>query len=188
MARESVPPPSDRSAGEPNAGDVRSAFDGGRASERPAPSERPGRERNGVEGGIAEVLKRLVEAGARNITPDNLKQLARDLKLPKEALSFAFSQIEETKSGLYRAVAGELRNFLERSSIADEFARALTKLTFEVKMQVRFVPSDGDTKTASPKVSTQVRVKKSETETPGSGSPLTSPDVNEPASESGPSS
>jgi len=128
------------------------------------PASEPGaREPRGVERGLAEILKRVIEAGARNLTPDNIRQVARDLKLPREAISFAFSQLDETKNGLYRAVSSELRQFLESSNLADELARALTKLSFEVKMQVRFVPNDS---LARPQVSTQVRVRSSDTATP----------------------
>jgi hypothetical protein len=114
---------------------------------------------------LAEILKRVIESGARNLAPEGIRQAARDLKLPREAISFAFSQIDETKNGLYRVVAGELRQFLEKSNLGDELAKALTKLTFEVKMQVRFVPSD--TNTPRPSVSTQVRVKSAEGEAAG---------------------
>jgi hypothetical protein len=127
----------------------------GRESFPPASEANP-REPRGVEGGLAEILKRIIEAGARNLNPDGIRQVARDLKLPREAIHFAFSQLDETKNGLYRVVASELRQFLESSNLGDELARALTKLSFEVKMNVRFVPNDG---LKRPQVSTQVRVR-----------------------------
>jgi hypothetical protein len=108
---------------------------------------------------LAEILKRVIEAGARNLNSDGIRQVARDLKLPREAIHFAFSQLDETKNGLYRVVASELRQFLESSNLGDELARALTKLSFEVKMNVRFVPNDG---LKRPQVSTQVRVRGSQ--------------------------
>jgi hypothetical protein len=111
---------------------------------------------------LAEILKRVIEAGARNLNSDGFRQVARDLKLPREAIHFAFSQLDETKNGLYRVVASELRQFLESSNLGDELARALTKLSFEVKMQVRFVPNDG---LKRPQVNTQVRVRPAEEDT-----------------------
>jgi hypothetical protein len=111
---------------------------------------------------LAEILKRVIEAGARNLNPDGIRQAARDLKMPREAIHFAFSQLDETKNGLFRVVASELRQFLESSNLGDELARALTKLSFEVKMQVRFVPNDG---LKRPQVNTQVRVRPAEEET-----------------------
>lgn len=118
----------------------------------------------------------MIEAGARNLSPEGrIRQAARDLKLPREAISFAFSQLDETKSGLYKAVASELRQFLENSNLGDELARALTKLTFEVKMQVRFVPSENKPR---PKVATQVRVRASDDDAPA---PSEAPGASTPA-------
>lgn len=148
----------------------------------PPASDSGARERPGPEGGLAEILKRVIEAGARNLAPEGIRQAARDLKLPREAINFAFSQLDETKSGLYRVVAAELREFLESSNLADELARALTKLSFEIKMQVRFVPNDS---LARPKVSTQVRVRSREEDdevSGGSGERATPGDPLSPAS------
>jgi hypothetical protein len=127
---------------------------------------------------LAEILKRVIEAGARNLNPDGIRQVARDLKLPREAIHFAFSQLDETKNGLYRVVASELRQFLESSNLGDELARALTKLSFEVKMQVRFVPNDG---LKRPQVNTQVRVRARDDESvddaPASNKPGANPNA-----------
>lgn len=147
------------------------------------PASEGARERLGPDGGLAEILKRVIEAGARNLSPEGrIRQAARDLKLPREAISFAFSQLDETKSGLYKAVAGELRQFLENSNLGDELARALTKLTFEVKMQVRFVPSENKPR---PKVATQVRVRASEDDEPTASEPAEAPVPTEPAAGAG---
>ena len=39
------------------------------------------------------------------------------------------------------AVAGEVRSFLDSTDLATELQRALTALSFEVKMEIRFVPN-----------------------------------------------
>jgi len=39
-------------------------------------------------------------------------------------------------------VAREVRDFLESTDIADEFYRALTSLSFEIKTEIRFIPND----------------------------------------------
>ena len=83
--------------------------------------------------------------------------------LPKEALALLLAQLEETKSGLYRAVARELRDFLEKTNFSDELARALTKLTLELRTEVRFVANDDNpSDVTSPQVKTEVKVRRSE--------------------------
>jgi hypothetical protein len=89
-----------------------------------------------------------------------VRKVARDLKLPKEALAAVLSQLDETKSGLYRVVAREVREVLERTNFADELTRALTALSFEIRTSVRFVPNDAGDR-ATPEVRHKVSVKKS---------------------------
>jgi hypothetical protein len=74
--------------------------------------------------------------------PDELRNLVRELRLPKEVLSELFSQVDDTKTGLYRVVAKELRDVLEHTQIAEEIVKVLTKLSFEIKTEIRFVPND----------------------------------------------
>jgi hypothetical protein len=51
-------------------------------------------------------------------------------------------QLDETKAGVYRVVAKEVRDFLEHTNLADELAKMLTTLSFEIKTEVRFIPND----------------------------------------------
>lgn len=93
---------------------------------------------------IPEFLKRIVDAGVGKLAeqPENVRHFVQDLKLPKEVGGYLLTQIDETKNGLYRVVARELRDFLEHTNIADELTRVLTKLAFEVKMEIRFKPNE----------------------------------------------
>ena len=131
------------------------------ASESPPPSNRGDRdrERSPLEGVLPELLKRIIEAGVERLSPEHVRQVAREMKLPKEALAFALAQMDESKHGLYRVVAKELRDFLEHTNFAEELAKALTLLTFEIKMEVRFVPNEGKSGTR-PDVRTNVRMKR----------------------------
>jgi len=101
-----------------------------------------------LERAVPEIVKRAVEravdAGMDRLSegPENLRQFVGDLKLSKEALHYLYSQIDETKSGLYRVVAKEIRDVLEQTNLADEIAKVLTKLSFEIKTEIRFVPND----------------------------------------------
>jgi hypothetical protein len=109
-----------------------------------APSDSDPHDRPTPERLVPEILRRVIEAGTKNLGPDAIRQLVNDLKLPREALSHTLSQLDETKNGVYRAISKEVRELLDRTSLADELAKALSLLTLEVKMEVRFKPSTLD--------------------------------------------
>lgn len=100
---------------------------------------------------IPEVLKglleRAVERGVGRISdgPENLRHLIGELKLPKEVLHYLYTQLDDTKNGLYRAVAKEIRDVLEHTQFAEELTKVLTKLSFEIKTEIRFIPNDAST-------------------------------------------
>jgi hypothetical protein len=89
-------------------------------------------------------MERALEAGVERLTeaPENLRELVADLKLPKEASGYVYDQIDDTKKGIYKIVAKEIRDVLEHINFADELADVLTKLQFEVNTTIRFVPND----------------------------------------------
>ena len=99
--------------------------------------------RKRLEGVIPELIKRAVVAGVERASdaPESLKHFVGDLKLPKEIASYIFSQIDETKNGLFRVVAKEMRDFLEHTNIATEMQKMLTSLQFEVSTTIRFKPN-----------------------------------------------
>jgi hypothetical protein len=125
------------------------------------------REQTRLERLIPELVKRLLEAGYEKLAegPENVRHLVSELKLPKEALGLLFSQLDETKNGLYRAVAREVRDFLDHSNLAEELARALTALSFEIKTEVRFIPNDSRLR-ATPDVRTKVNVRRERSSQP----------------------
>jgi hypothetical protein len=90
------------------------------------------------------MIRRFVEAGYERLSegPESLRQFLGDLRLPKETLALILTQLEETKHGLYRAVAREVREFLERTNLTEELTQVLTQLSFEIRTEVRFVPND----------------------------------------------
>ena len=119
-------------------------------------------DRRPLERIVPEIVKRILEAGLEKISegPENVRKVVGDLKLPKEALGAILAQLDETKSGLYRVVAREVREVLERTNFADELVRALTAVSFEIRTSVRFVPNDAGDR-ATPEVRHKVSVKKS---------------------------
>ena len=119
-------------------------------------SDRDERDRRRVERILPELFRRFVESGYEKLSegPESLRQLITDLRLPKETLALLLSQFDDTKNGLYRAVAREVREFLERTSLPDELARTLTRLSLEIRTEVRFLPNEA----GSPKPNVQSKV------------------------------
>jgi hypothetical protein len=98
---------------------------------------------------LSELLKRLVDAGAKNLSAEPMRQLLAEMKLPKDALLHLLSQhlliqLEETKENVYRLISRELKDLLERTNVAEEIASALTRLSLDVTMRVRFSPTEGE--------------------------------------------
>lgn len=149
-------------------------------SERPPGSDREDAdgERRILERIVPEIIKRIVEAGYEKISegPENVRKAVGDLKLPKEAIGLMFAQLEETKNGLYRAVAREVRDFLENTNVSEELTRALTSLSFEIKTEIRFIPNEARSKAPVPDVQSKLSVKRRESRPP-SPPPDQSPEV-----------
>jgi hypothetical protein len=121
-----------------------------------------------VERMLKEGVRRAVEKGVEQVTeaPENLRQLVHDMKLPREIATLLLQQADETKNGLYRAVAKELRDFLNETNVAEEMVKALTTLSFEIKTEIRFIPNDQKSdaqpgKALKPDVKASVRIKDS---------------------------
>ena len=112
-----------------------------------SPHERSGKDsrRRRLEGVIPEIVRRAVELGVEKAqeAPDNLKSFVGDLKLPKDIAHYLLQQIDETKNGLFRVVAKEIRDFLEHTNFAGEVQKLLTTVQFEVNTTIRFTPNDG---------------------------------------------
>lgn len=122
----------------------------GHADRPPAPGvhEAEQEKKRLFERAIPEILKRVVEraveSGASRVAeaPENLRNFVQDMRLPKEVLHYLYQQIDDTKNGLYRVVAKEIRDVLEQTQFADEITKVLTKLSFEIKTEIRFIPND----------------------------------------------
>ncbi|MBN2195589.1 MAG: hypothetical protein JW751_22405 [Polyangiaceae bacterium] len=86
-----------------------------------------------------------------------------ELRFPKEVLSILVTQLEETKQGMSSAVAKEVREFLAQTNLGEQLATALSRLSLEVKTEIRFVPNDAVTK---PPASTEVRMGRTPSDPP----------------------
>ena len=140
------------------------------------------RDESRVERALREVVRKVIEAGYERLSegPENVRNLMSELKLPKETFSALFGTLDDTKNGLYRVVAREVRDFLEHSNLAEDIVRGLTALSFEIKTEVRFIPNDARPNRPTPDVRSKVTVKR------GSAPPSASP-AQDGASHPGPS-
>jgi hypothetical protein len=134
--------------------------------------------RKRLEGVIPELLKRAIEMGVDRAqdAPESLKHFVGEMKLPKEIVTYILQQVDETKNGLFRVVANEIRDFLEHTNISSEMKKMLTTVQFEINTTVRFSPNDSPAPTEEsedggearkstapkPEVKTQVHVKREE--------------------------
>ena len=115
-----------------------------------AKREREGREdgddrrRSRLESVIPDLIKKAVQGGYDRATgaAETLNSFIGESKLPKEIVNAIFSQIDETKNGLFRVVAKEMRDFLEHTNIAGEMQKLLTTVQFEVNTTIRFRPNE----------------------------------------------
>jgi len=105
--------------------------------------DKDARRRRRLEGVIPELFKRAVEIGFEKAqeAPESIKNFVQDHNLPKEAAAYIFSQVDETKNGVFRVVAKEMRDFLEHTNLAGEMQKMLTTLQFEVNTTIRFSPA-----------------------------------------------
>jgi hypothetical protein len=119
---------------------------------------------------IPELIKRAVEIGVEKASeaPDNLKEFVGGMKLPREMAHYLLSQVEETKNGLFRVVAKEIRDFLEHTNVSGEMQKMLTTVQFEINTTIRFKPNDGSSaegegqRMPKPEVKAEVAVKRDE--------------------------
>lgn len=129
----------------------------------------PGDRRRRLDSVIPELIKRAVEIGVEKAVeaPDNFKELVGGMKLPRDAAHYVLAQIEETKNGLFRVVAKEVREFLEQTNVSHELRKMLTTVQFEISTTIRFRPADhpssGPGHVAGPKpdVKTDVQIRRS---------------------------
>ncbi len=106
--------------------------------------------RSGAAGFVPEFVRRMAVAGlgALFMTEEGIRNLAGQLKLPKEALGFILGQAEKTKDEVTRVVTEELRRFLQSEKLRDEFLKLMSGMTVEIKAQVRLVPQEKEEKSA----------------------------------------
>ena len=112
----------------------------------------------GLRGVIPELVRKVAVAGlgAVFMTEEGIRNLAGQLKLPKEALGLVLGQAEKTKDEIGRVISEEIRRFLQSEKLRDEFLKMLAGMTIEVRAEVKLVPDkvkgNADTPSLLPKV------------------------------------
>jgi hypothetical protein len=108
-----------------------------------------------------KAIEKGIEKGIGTLKTANtaLHGVVEEVKLPREVSSYVYSQIDETKNVVIRAVAQEVRSFLENTDVASELQRALTAISFEIKTEIRFIPNEAGK--LEPRIKGKVRPKKS---------------------------
>jgi hypothetical protein len=101
-------------------------------------------EREGAAGwGISDLVRRAILSGvgAAMDTQDGVRGAVRDLKLPKDAVGYLIGQADRTKQELTRAMARELRGFLDGLELHEILVKVLSNVKIQMHLQVRVVPS-----------------------------------------------
>jgi hypothetical protein len=100
--------------------------------------------RSRLEGLVPDLVKRTFYAGLGAVftTEEGIRKIANEFSLPKDVANYLINSAQGTKDELMRIVAKEMREFLQQMNFSHEVAKLLTMLSFEVKMEVRFIPND----------------------------------------------
>jgi hypothetical protein len=140
-------------------------------SEPPEQEPSAERRRRRLERVLPEILKRAIEKGLETgighltNSGEALRGVVGDnVKLPREVVSYIFSQVDDTKNAMTRVVAREVREFLSATDLAQELQKALTSLSFEIRTEIRFIPNEAGG--LKPEVKAEVEPKRAKSEKP----------------------
>jgi len=111
---------------------------------------------------VPELVKKTFVAGMGAVfsTEENIRKIARE-SLP-EVAGYIASSADGAKDKVFDAIARETRDFLSNLNVAEEIAKILTTLSFEIKTEIRFIPNSDRFVGAEPDVKASVRLKRSD--------------------------
>lgn len=99
----------------------------------------------GLERLVPEVIKRTLEAGYDTLSRSErgrLRNLVNEVRIPRDVARYFLAQVDDTKNALLRVFAGEVRDFLEHTDLAEDLRKVLTSVSLEVSTQIRFIPNE----------------------------------------------
>lgn len=110
---------------------------------------------------VPELVRKTVTAGLGAVysTEEGLRKIAKDINLPDVA-GYLASSADATKDRVLEVVARETREFLEHINLSEEIAKMLTRLSFEIKTEIRFIPNSERFIGSDPDVKASVRLKR----------------------------
>jgi len=76
------------------------------------------------------------------MTEEGVRQLAGQLRLPKDLLGGILSQADKTKEELARIIGEEIRHFLHSELAREGMAKLLKDMKLEVKAEIRLAPRE----------------------------------------------
>jgi hypothetical protein len=77
-----------------------------------------------------------------------------------DVTGYIASSADATKDKVIDAIGREIRDVLEQTQFADELTKLLTKLSFEIKTEIRFIPNSERFGNVEPDVKSAVRLKR----------------------------
>lgn len=107
---------------------------------------------------IPDLIRKAVSSSIRSVlsSEETMRKIAAAV-IPKDAVNYLFSQLDNSKNEILRIFGKELRQFLERINLGQELQKILTSVSFEIKTEIRFIPNDESV--IKPHVKTKVRPK-----------------------------
>lgn len=132
------------------------------ASPREESDSLPETIRQRLEHLVPELVKKTFAAGMGAVfsTEEGIRKLARE-NLP-DAVGFIASSADGAKDKVFEVIARETREFLSNLNLTEEIAKILTTLSFEVKTEIRFIPTSERLTGAEPDVKASVRLKRND--------------------------
>ena len=112
-----------------------------------------------LEGLMPEVLKRTISSsvGGLLMTEETVRELIKEFKLPKDALTYLISQSEKTREEIVRIISQEVRYYLENANMSEVIGEFLHNSTIEISTKIKFSPNEEE---GGREVDSQVEVKK----------------------------
>ncbi len=119
-----------------------------------------------------QLLSKAVESGTEALTDEVLQRVIAETPLPQEVKGLVMGQGGGVGGELARTLTGEVRRFLEKN-MGRELQKLLTSVTFEIRTEVRFKPTEPEDGAESeggaglrPAIRNRVRIKRQKDEKP----------------------
>jgi hypothetical protein len=95
---------------------------------------------NNKGGRIPDAFRKAVVSGisALFVAEEGIRNMASDMRTPKDAMGYVVQQTDKTRRELFRIVSHEVKGFLRNADLTGELRRALIGLKVQVRAEVKF--------------------------------------------------